>query len=240
MNDRNTRQAHLERRRSEQRRGQLKWVIYIVIGAVVVAGLLIVSNLARATTLSAVSTPVSRAYGQQNGNVLGDSNAPVQLIEVGDFQCPVCKAAFQTLEEPIINTYVNTGKVSFTFEAINVIGPESIRSAEAAYCAGDQNKFWEYHDYLYTNQGTENSGSFNDDRLTRFAQLTGLDMGKFTSCFQNGDMADRVTQAQAIAGQYGINATPSFVINGSVLVGLHSFAEMQQAIEAALAAAGAN
>ncbi len=240
MIDRNTRQAHLERRRSEQRRSQLKWIVYIVIGAVVVVVLLIVSNLARTATIGPVSTPLLRSYGQQSGNVLGDPNAPVKLIEVGDFQCPVCQAAFQTLEEPIITTYVNSGKVSYTFEAINVIGPESIRSAEAAYCAGDQNKFWEYHDYLYSNQGAENGGSFSDDRLMQFAQLLGLDMNKFTPCFQNGETANRVTQAQAVATQYGINATPSFVVNGKVFVGLISLTEMQQAIDAALAAAGAN
>jgi len=240
MIDRNTRQAHLERRRNEQRRGQLKWVVYIVVGAVLVVGLLIVSNLARTATLGAVSTPVSRGYGQQGGNVLGDPNAPVQLIEVGDFQCPVCESAFQTLEEPIISTYVNTGKVSYTFEAVGYLGPESTRAAEAAYCAGDQNKFWDYHDILYTNQGAENSGAMADERLIQFAQLTGLDMGKFTSCFQNGDMVSRVTQAQATAASYGIDGTPSFVINGTVLKGLRSFPELQAAIDAALAAADTN
>lgn len=238
--DRSSRQAHLERRREEQRRGQMKWLVYIVIGAVVVAGLLIVSNLARDLSTGPVVTPEPRSYTQQSGNVLGDPNAPVQLIEVGDFQCPVCKTAYLTLEEPIINDYVNTGKVTFTFEVVSFLGTESTRSAAAAYCAGDQNKFWEYHDFVYTNQGAENSGALSDDRLTQFAQLAGLDMNAFSACFQSGEKAARITQAGTLAAGYGINATPSFVINGTVLVGLRSYAEIQQAIEAALAAAGAN
>lgn len=238
--DRSTRQARLDRRRGDQRRGQLKWLVYIVVGAVIVAGLLIASNLARVLSYGQINTPVPHDYAQQNGNVLGDPNAPVQVIEVADFQCPYCLKAFETLEGPIISTYVNNGKVSLSFEAVGYIGPESTRAAEAAYCAGDQNRFWDYHDIVYVNQGGENSGAMSDDRLIQFAQLIGLDMADFQSCFENGDKADRVAQAEAIAAQYGISSTPSFVINGTVLVGLKSFPEIQQAIEAALAAAGAN
>ena len=159
MMDKSSRQTRLERQRNEQRRGQTRWLVYIIVGAFVIVGLLIVSNIASDIAKGPIATPEPRAYGQQSGNVLGDPNAPVQIIEVGDFQCPVCKAGFEQLEEQIITTYVDTGKASYTFEAVGYLdGPtsqESTHSAEAAYCAGDQNKFWEYHDFLYTNQAAE-------------------------------------------------------------------------------------
>lgn len=230
--DRSTRQARLDRQRSEQRRGQLKWLGYIVVAAVVVVGLLVYANRVR--------TPEPRTYIQQSGNVLGDPNAPVTFVEFGDFQCPVCLNAYLNVEEQLINEYVNTGKISYTFEAVGYIGTESTRSAEAAYCAGDQNKFWEYHDILYTNQGGENSGALSDNRLIAFAETINLDMDTFRSCFLNGEKATLVQQSEDTATANGINGTPSFMINGVVLKGYHDFSELQAQIEAALAATSSN
>ena len=189
MMEKTARQARLDRQRNQQRRGQTKWLVYIVIGAVVVVGLLIVSNIARGLATGPIVSPSPRTYGQQSGNVLGDPNAPVQLIEIGDFQCPVCKIAYQQLEKQVITQYVDTGKVSYTFEAVGYLDGtgnlESTHSAQAAYCAGAQNKFWEYHDYLYTNQAAaERSGGFADDRLLAMAKSLGLDMGAFNSIWR--------------------------------------------------------
>lgn len=230
--DRSTRQARLERQRGEQRRGTLKWLAYIVIAAVVVVGLLIYAGRVRA--------PQPRTYTQQSGNVLGDPNAPVTFVEFGDFQCPVCLNAYLNVEEQLINEYVNTGKMSYTFQAVGFLDrgtTESSRSAEAAYCAGDQSKFWEYHDVLYTNQGAENSGTFSDDRLIAFANSINLDIDAFRSCFLSGEKAAMVDQAEAAALAGGVDATPTFIINGVMFRGYHEFAELQNAIEAALAAA---
>jgi len=233
--DRSARQARLDRRRGEQRRGTLKWLVYIVIAAVIVAGLLIYAGRVR--------TPQPRNYTQQSGNVLGDPNAPVTFVEFGDFQCPVCLNTYLNVEEQLINEYVYTGKMSFTFQAVGFLDrgtTESSHSAEAAYCAGDQNKFWEYHGVLYANQGAENSGAFSDNRLIAFAETINLDMDAFRSCFLSGQKAAMVDQAEAAGFAIGVDATPSFVINGVMLRGYRDFAELQAQIEAALAAAGAN
>lgn len=233
--DRSTRQARLDRRRSDQRRGQLKWLGYIVIAAVIVAGLLIYSGRVRA--------PQPRTYTQQSGNVLGDPNAPVAFVEFGDFQCPVCLNTYLNVEQQLIEEYVNTGKMSYTFQAVGYLDrgtTESSRSAEAAYCAGDQNKFWEYHDVLYANQGAENSGAFNDNRLIAFAETINLDMDAFSSCLMSGEKAAIVDQAETAALAVGADATPSFLVNDVMLRGYRDFAELKAQIDAALAAAGAN
>lgn len=100
---------------------------------------------------------------------LGNPQAKVALIFYADFQCPFCGKFFKETEQSIQNTYVKDGKVQLAYRDFAFLGPESIRSAEAARCAGEQNKFWEYHDYLFTHQKGENQGNFSDLYLKSFA-----------------------------------------------------------------------
>jgi protein-disulfide isomerase len=88
-------------------------------------------------------------------------DAPVVLVEFSDFQCPYCKKFTDEIEPAIMRDFVSTGKVLFKYVPYSFLddnspGRESKNAAEAAYCAGDQGKFWEYHDMLFTNQGGEN------------------------------------------------------------------------------------
>jgi protein-disulfide isomerase len=82
--------------------------------------------------------------------VLGDSNAPVTLIEYGDYQCQFCGVYFQQVEPVLRSQYIDTGKVKMVFRNFQFLSPESVAAAEAAECAKDQDAFWEYHDALYT------------------------------------------------------------------------------------------
>ena len=240
--DRSRREARIERRRAEQRRSQMTWLGIIVVVAVAVTGLLIYGNRVRPPQ----RTPGEAGYTQKNGISLGDPAAPVTFIEVADFQCPVCKTWYDTVEAQVIDTYVNSGDVYYTYQVVgfldspNLGSNESTQSAEAAYCAADQNKFWEYHDVLFANQAGENLGAFSDNRLIAFAESINLNMDTFRSCFLNDEKAELVTQTETAVNSLGINATPSFVINGKVMQGLQSFPQIQAEIEAALAAAGAN
>src|SRR6185369_13386356 len=122
--------------------------------------------------------------------------------------------------------------------------------------AGDQGKFWEMHDILYANQGAENSGALNDNRIKDLADYIKLDMTKFNECFNNGKYKDKVAQGNQeaiknihaapnfaeIVSKTGYTSeglsTPTFLINGAMLPGAGSFADFQKFIEAALAAAG--
>ena len=85
-------------------------------------------------------------------------NAPITLVEFGDYQCHYCNVFFDTIEEDIIKNYVETGKVKIIFKDYNIIGSDSVKASHGAHCAGEQGLFWEYHDILYSNWTGENNG----------------------------------------------------------------------------------
>ncbi|MCW5875138.1 MAG: thioredoxin domain-containing protein [Anaerolineales bacterium] len=228
--DRSARQARLERRRGAERRGQMKWVLYIGLAAVVVAGLLIFA--------SRVRTAPEREYTQANGLSLGDPNAPVQMTEFADFQCPHCYNVYLGAEDELIQTYVETGKVYFTYRPVGFLGPESDGSAAAAFCAAEQNAFWPYHDILFANFSHSNGGGYAAGRLESMAETVGLDVPAFKQCLADGIGEAGVLSAEDEARGLGINGTPAFVINGTIVGGSRTFAQLAEVIDAALAASG--
>jgi protein-disulfide isomerase len=234
-----------------------RWMIIggVVLIAVAIALVVILPNLPQPA--GAVRMPAANPRPQASFNSMGDPNAPVKIIEYSDFQCPYCAQFWQETEAQLVETYVKTGKVYLTYRSMgnwvsNNINKtagtdnrESEGAALAAYCAGDQNKFWEYHDILFANQRGENAGDFTRDRLEAFAQKAQLDMTTFKACLDSRKYAQQVTQ-DGIDGKNAIlNApnydgsgygTPSFLINGRLLPGAYPFADFQKEIEAALAA----
>jgi protein-disulfide isomerase len=111
------------------------------------------------------------------------------------------------------------------------LGDESQGAAEAAECASDQNKFWEYHDLLFASQNGENQGAFSKDNLKKLAVQLGLDAKAFNDCLDTGKYTQIIQQQTALARQIGVQSTPSFVINGTPLVGGQPFEAFQQIIE---------
>ncbi len=181
------------------------------------------------------ATPESQLLPNVNANTMGDPNAPVKMIEYADFQCPYCRHYWQQTEPQIIQTYVAAGKVYYEYRSVGAFtGPESAAAAEAAYCAGDQGKFWEYHDVLYSNWTGENVGDFAADKLRAYAKAVGLDQRTFDDCLSNGAHRAQVQQDVVDAKADGIRATPSFLINGKLIEGAQSFDAFQQEIEAVL------
>lgn len=159
--------------------------------------------------------------------VLGSKNAKVTVIEFGDFQCPFCEKWFTDVEANLIKDYVNTGKVKFAFRHFAFLGEESTWAAEASECANEQGKFWEYHDYLYKNQGPERSGTFAKDKLKGFAQVLGLDTTKFNSCLDSDKYAKNVTDDQAAGQKAGVNGTPTTFVNGQTVVGAQPYSALK-------------
>jgi protein-disulfide isomerase len=123
---------------------------------------------------------------------------------------------------------VRFGYFNFAF-----LGPESQWAAEAAECAGDQDKFWEYHDYLFSHQNGENQGAFSKDNLKGFAADMGLDTKAFNTCLDSGKYTQFVQDQANIAQQLGVSSTPTFALNGQP-VGSVSFDEFKQKIDALL------
>lgn len=161
----------------------------------------------------------------------GDPKAPVTMIEFGDFQCPFCGRYASDTEPQVEEQYVKTGKVRFGFVNFAFLGSESTWAAEAAECASDQNKYWEYHDKLYSSQGGENQGAFSKDNLKKFAQDLGLDTQTFNNCLDSGKYTSLVQQDTQLSSSLGVQSTPTFVINGQAVVGAQPFNVFQQTID---------
>jgi protein-disulfide isomerase len=250
------RQEMREKRSRQQRNNRIIAIVVISIGALFLAFLLIYPNL---KPVGQIATLQPNPRPQANKNSMGDPNAPVKIVEYSDFQCPYCRQFWQDTEAQIVENYVKTGKVYFTYHSMgnfvsdngnranNANNTESQDAAQAAYCAGDQNKFWEYHDMLFTNWNGEDQGAFVRKRLDTFAQTIGLDTAAFKACMDNNKFADQVKQ-DAVDGEKAITTapnydgsgfgTPAFIINGKLVDGAQAFSVFQQEIDAALAAAG--
>lgn len=149
-----------------------------------------------------------------SGMSMGDPNAPVKVEEYSDFQCPYCGAFAKNVEPGIVEKYVATGKVHFTYIPYSFIGPESVRAAEAAFCAADQGLFWQFHDVLFNSQAGENNGTFSDSNLILLAQKAGLKMTEFRPCFDNGKYRQQVQDDLKQGQDRGVTGTPYFFVNG--------------------------
>ncbi len=151
----------------------------------------------------------------ENGSpYLGDPNAPITLIEFGDYQCHFCNVYFHNTEHEILSNYVETGKVKIIFKDYTIIGPDSVTAAHASHCADDQGKFWEYHNILYNNWTGENNGWASYENLFVFAQDVGLSIDEFTECMLNEIHDSVITQSNSDARILELTGTPSFFVIG--------------------------
>lgn len=167
--------------------------------------------------------------------VLGDPSAPVTLVEFGDYQCTFCTKFFNETEPTLIEKYVNTGKLKIIFRDFAINGSESNNAAEAAECAGEQGKYWEYHDKLYQERKGYNVGIFKKDNLVRFAAELNLNTEQFGSCYDSGRFKNEVLSDTRDAGNFGARGTPTFFVNGQILPGAQPFAVFEQILEQELA-----
>lgn len=155
--------------------------------------------------------------------IIGDPNAPITITEYGDYQCPICKQFFDTVEPELRAAYIGNGKAQIEFRIETHIGEESILAGEAAYCAADQDKFPAMHDSLYANQNGYDAGAFSAGALKRYAGGIGLNQAQFDSCLDTHQYRDAVLQSDAAADQV-ISATPTFFIGEERIVGAQPFA----------------
>lgn len=163
----------------------------------------------------------------------GDPNAKVIFIEFADYQCPFCERFFTQTEPQLLKGYVDTGKVRFVYHDLAFLGQESIWAAEAARCAGDQGKYWDYHDYLFKSQGQENSGAFSKDNLKKFAKAVGLNQSQFDACLDSEKHKDEVNKAVQGAQAAGVSSTPTTFINTRMMAAYNSGSGRWESIGAA-------
>jgi protein-disulfide isomerase len=152
-----------------------------------------------------------------SGLGLGNPESKVQVVEFADFQCPFCQRYFQYTEPTILQQYVETNLIYYTYSPMAFLGQESIDAANAAFCANDQGEFWEYRAYLYTNLSGENNGSYAQEKLNAFAADLGLDTIQFKDCLTTAIHQSDLEEALAFATNEGVAFTPAFLVNGEVV-----------------------
>jgi protein-disulfide isomerase len=163
--------------------------------------------------------------------VKGSQNAKVTIVEFSDFQCPFCQRFFlQTLPQ-IEEKYIKTGKVRFVYRdfPLTSIHPYAQKAAEAAECAYEQGKFWEYHDILFQKQSEWVVAG--ESKFKEYAQQLGLDTQKFNQCLDSGKYANEVQKDYNDGLKYGVSGTPTFFINGIEVVGAQPYNVFEQIIE---------
>ncbi len=150
-----------------------------------------------------------------NGSpILGDNNAPITLVEFGDYQCHFCNVFFHNTEDKIVQKYVETGKVKIIFKDYNIIGPDSVNASHGAHCANEQGLFWEYHDILYSNWTGENNGWASSENLLKFAKEINLDLDKWSECMLNGNNSQTILASNEDARALELTGTPAFFVIG--------------------------
>ena len=216
----------------------------IGIGAAVAAAAIVAAAAAAASMqaapeyegvdMSAMRGSVSTALASP---VLGDPDAPVTIIEFGDYQCHQCYNWFHNTRPGIAAEYIDTGRASLVFVDMAFLGRDSPRAAEASHCAGDQGMYWEYHNTLYRQQGPGiDDGWASYERLRLFADSIGLDAGQFGECLDSGKHASRVQYNTNEGIKHGVGGTPTFIIVGpggeeETIVGAQPYSAFRSAIE---------
>src|SRR6266545_2125162 len=200
----------------------------------------------RAQAQSGEESFVNKTIPLSNEPAKGEATAKVTVVEVSDYHCPFCRRqTLQTLPR-LMAEYVNTGKVRYVFVdyPIAQLHPDSFKSHEAAACAGDQGKYWQMHDLLFTNSPARDAS-----QLSAQASMLGLDMKKFDACMNGGNggaHAAEIRAGIARVQQLGVGGTPLVLIGLtpvpgapmkviSSVYGAKPYAEFKAAIDAALA-----
>lgn len=161
---------------------------------------------------------------------LGPENAPITVVEFSDFQCPFCGRFFGETEASLLKKYA--GKIRFVYRnfPLEQIHPYALGAAEAAQCANDQNKFWEYHDLLFQNQQ-----QLTKDDLLAYARQLKLDMTSFQACLDGNKDDAKIQNDLQAAAALNLSGTPTFFINGRKLVGAQPLIAFTAYIDAELA-----
>ena len=190
--------------------------------ACIFCGVLMVNMINSETTPVLAETPQKQTeitkiqslsvFTDNASPILGNPNAPITMVEFGDYQCTFCSKFFHETENSIITNYIKTGKVKILFKDYIILGQDSINAANAAHCANDQKLFWEYHSMLYNNWAGENTGWADLAHLHEFANTLGLDMDVFSTCMSDLKWNELVNLSSKDGQKLGVSGTPTFFV----------------------------
>ena len=226
-------------------------IIVAIAAGIIVAG--IAAALATSSSAAPADMPADTAQADRitlqlmsqstaGAPALGSDDAKVTIVEFGDYQCTWCYRWHEGTKDNLMADYVDTGQVRFLFKdfPINDLSDRaSSLAAEASYCAGDQDKYWEYHDEVYNNWDGENTGWVTRASLERFAENVGMpDLFAFSECLDSGKYTDVVGDNYNLARAIGLDATPSFIVlvdgeTPQLMRGAHPYSTFERVINEA-------
>jgi protein-disulfide isomerase len=189
------------------------------------------NDLIESGALAGSSNPAASRFVDDDP-FIGPEDAPVVIVEFSDFNCSFCKRFHDTTLQPLLEQY--EGQVRFVYRDFAILGDTSFTSAMAAECADDQDRFWDYHDLLF-----ENQGNFGRESLISYAEQLELDTEQFTACLDDQTYLAEVRADSAAAQQIGARGTPAFLINDQFVSGAQPLDVFVQIIDAQLAASEA-
>jgi protein-disulfide isomerase len=217
-------------------------IFYLALVVIAVAGIGALSYMSRRPAdreVSAVDSTLPKV--QSNGYVMGDSSAPIEVVEFGDFECPSC-ARFSTLTEPEVRSrLVDKGVIRFRFIDFPLaMHRNTWPASRAAACADEQGKFWQMHDALFQSQDQWNGEATGNPNpiFKQLAQQIGLNQKQFDDCVDSKKTQAKIQAHEQLAEQQHIQATPSFIIGGKIVEGPRPYDEFKAIVDSALAKSG--
>jgi protein-disulfide isomerase len=211
-------------------------MLYAILAVIVVAGLAVVgvATLGRGGgTATPASGGIVSSIPLDSLPARGSASAPVTVIEYGDFQCPACGYFSTQLEAAIVKDYIDTGKVRFVFHDFPLSQHRNaVPAAEAARSAGEQGKYWEMHDVLYSRQSEWSEAAQPEALFLTYAQEIGLNVDQFRQALSSHKYRADVQAAGQAASRAGVSSTPTFTIDGKA----YEYNQLRGAVDAALAA----
>lgn len=219
---------------------------YLIPGAILVAGALIAgaviySNRSPSLETASLGEPAGKVEASADDDpFLGSRDAKVTIIEFSDYQCPFCRSFWRDTLNQIKQEYIDSGKsVEFVYRdfPLSTIHPMAQKYAEAAECSQDQNKYWQMHDKIFEEQdklGQGTIGAYGVDDIKRWGGELGLNILEFNQCLDSGKYASEVKKDFEDGSKAGVGGTPTFFINGQVVVGSQPFEDFKNIIDAEL------
>jgi protein-disulfide isomerase len=177
----------------------------------------------------------------------GTTGAPVKIVEYADILCPFCAKVQSDVFPKIQTEYIDTNKVHYEVRLVGMIAPDSARAGEGAYCAAEQNKFWDYlngaykqtwDDYYSHDKSPEDVPLFSQANIGDFARSVSLDMFDWSHCMESGKYKAVMLGNQTKMKEIGAFGTPHFIINNTNYSGAPPYAIFKSTIDAELGKAG--
>lgn len=200
----------------------------ILLLTIIILGILgiifVVHTMNEKKTITSQNSPIS-------GKIIeGNQNASITIVEFSDYECPYCQRFYKTTYQQIKKEYIDTGKANLIFKSFPLnIHKNSEKAAEAALCAGEQGKYYEMYNMLF-----ENGAEGGITQFKEYAKKLDLNKNAFNTCLDSGIMQKTIQKSIAQGKKLGVTGTPTFFINGQMILGAQPLKVFEQKINSIL------